>query len=115
MGLASGDYIIIRLILLELPSSDYETLVPAGLVLTGGSSNLPGIDVMAREILHLPVRIGIPTGIQGITDSLRDPAYATAVGLMLWGRKHDETPTWKYRGLGGHVRQLFSGIRNLFS
>jgi len=47
---------VIRLILLELPRSDYETLVPAGLVLTGGSSNLSGIDALGRDILQLPVR-----------------------------------------------------------
>ncbi|MBA7548596.1 Cell division protein FtsA [subsurface metagenome] len=64
---------IIRLILLELPRSEYEELVPAGLVLTGGSSNLSGIETLGRDILRLPVRVGIPTRMHGITDALRDP------------------------------------------
>jgi cell division protein FtsA len=105
---------IIRLILLELPRSDYETLVPAGLVLTGGSSNLSGIDAMGREILQLPVRVGVPTNIYGITDTLRDPAYATSVGLLLWGTNHETTQAWKPRGWGSSLWNLVSQIKKLF-
>ena len=105
---------VMRLILLELPRSDYETLVPAGLVLTGGSSNLAGIDILGRDILDLPVRVGVPTHIQGITDALRDPAYATSVGLLLWGAKHDGRSNWKTRGFGGGFRHFFSRMFNLF-
>ena len=105
---------IMRLILLELPRSDYETLVPAGLVLTGGSANLSGIDTLGREILQLPVRVGVPTHIHGITDTLRDPAYATSVGLLLWGARHEGKPVWKSRRFGTVLRRLFSRIFNLF-
>ena len=105
---------IIRLILLELPRSDYETLVPAGLVLTGGSANLSGIDVLGREILQLPVRVGVPTNIYGITDTLRDPAYATSVGLLLWGANHEGKPIWKSRGFSTSLRHLISRFKNLF-
>jgi cell division protein FtsA len=80
---------ILRLILLELPSSDYETLVPSGLVLTGGTSNLPGIETLGQQVLRMPVRVGIPKGMYGIADTLYDPAYATSVGLLLWGAKHE--------------------------
>lgn len=102
---------ILRLIMLELPRAEYETLVPAGLVLTGGSSNLSGIEALGRDILHLPVRVGVPTSMQGITDILRDPAYATSVGLLLWGAKYQGKQTWKSRGL---LRRLISRIRHLF-
>ncbi len=105
---------IIRLILLELPRSDYESLVPAGLVLTGGSSNLSGIDILGREILQLPVRIGVPTNISGITDTLRDPAFATSVGLMLWGAKNQGKSAWKSRGFGITLRHLLSRFKNMF-
>ncbi|MFC2036046.1 cell division protein FtsA [Chloroflexota bacterium] len=105
---------IIRLILLELPRSEYESLVPAGLVLTGGSSNLSGIDVLGREILRLPVRVGSPTNIDGITDSLRDPAYATSVGLLLWGAKHHNKQNWKIRGFGDGLRRLMFRMKDLF-
>ncbi len=105
---------IIRLILLELPHSEYETLVPAGLVLTGGTANLSGIDVLGRDILKLPVRVGTPTNIYGITDTLRDPAYATSVGLLLWGTKNKGTQTWKSYRFGAGLRRLISRIKNLF-
>ena len=56
-------------------------------MLTGGSSNLVGIDALGREVLKMPVRVGVPLNVYGISDQLRDPAYATAVGLLLWGMK----------------------------
>jgi len=105
---------LLRLILLEMPQSEYKSLVPAGLVLTGGSSNLSGIEVLGREMLRLPVRIGKPTGITGIADTLCDPAYATSVGLLLWGAKHGSTPNWKSNGFGSGLRHLVSQLASLF-
>ncbi len=106
---------IIRLILLELPRSEYETLVPAGLVLTGGSANLSGIEAMGRDMLDLSVRVGIPgSNVSGITDILHDPAYATSVGLLLWGAKHEGMQTWQSYGFGAVLRRLISRIKNLF-
>ena len=103
---------VIRLILLEMPRSEYESFVPGGLVLTGGSSNLSGIEAMGRDILQLPVRVGVPTNMYGIADTLRDPAYATSVGLLLWGAKNKGLQTWKTRRFG--IRNFMSRIRNLF-
>ena len=102
---------ILRLILLEMPRTEYETLVPAGLVLTGGSSNLPGLETLGHEILRLPVRVGVPTNIGGITDVLRDPAYATGVGLLLWAAKREGRQSWKSHGF---LHRFISKIRNLF-
>jgi len=106
---------IIRLIVLELPQSEYETLVPAGLVLTGGSSNLSGLEALGRNILQLPVRVGIPSNIYGIADVLHDPAYATSVGLLLWGVKHEGIQTWKGDGISSGLRRLFSRFKHIFS
>ncbi|MFC1860075.1 cell division protein FtsA [Chloroflexota bacterium] len=106
---------ILRLILLEMPRTEYEELVPAGLVLTGGSSNLPGIEALGRDILRLPVRVGTPTKIYGISDALRDPAYATSVGLLLWGAKHEGKPTWRTHRFTNSLRHLVFRIKNLFS
>jgi len=106
---------IVRLILLELPRSEYETLVPAGLVFTGGSSNLSGIDALGRDLLRLPVRVGTPTNIYGIVDALRDPAYATSVGLLLWGAKQGSRQNGKFHGFGaGGWRRLFFRLKKLF-
>jgi len=105
---------IIKLILLEMPNSEYETLVPAGLVLTGGSANLAGIATLGRDILQLPVRVGTPTNIEGITDTLYDPAYATSVGLLLWAAKHEGRQNWQPWGLNTILRRLAFRIRKLF-
>jgi cell division protein FtsA len=105
---------ILKLILLEMPNSDYEALVPAGLVLTGGSSNLAGIAALGRDILRLPVRVGAPTNIYGIGDVLRDPAYATSVGLLLWGTKHEGKKQWKSGLFGGALHRLAGQLKKLF-
>ncbi len=103
---------ILRLILLELPQSDYEALVPGGLVLTGGSANLSGIAALGREIVRLPVRIGTPTSMYGISDTLRDPAYATSVGLLLWGARNRGGQS--RRGLRASLRRFASRLTRLF-
>ncbi|MFH1646844.1 MAG: cell division protein FtsA [Chloroflexota bacterium] len=106
---------ILKLIMLEMPSSDYEALVPAGLVLTGGSSNLAGIAALGRDILRLPVRVGAPTDLYGIADVLRDPAYATSVGLLLWGTRHDGKKAWKSGFFSGALNRLARQLKSLFA
>jgi cell division protein FtsA len=105
---------IMKLIALELPS-DYQREVPAGLVLTGGCANLKGIAQLAHEVLALPVRVGAPEGVYGIADVLPDPAFATGVGLLLWGsRKHSSDRYWKNsRGVGESLRNLAIRMRKL--
>jgi cell division protein FtsA len=105
---------ILKLILLEMPNSDYEALVPAGLVLTGGSANLSGIAALGRDILKLPVRVGAPTNIYGIAEMLRDPAYATSVGLLLWGSRYQGKRPWKAGPLNSTLHRLASQLKRLF-
>lgn len=105
---------IMKLIMLELPNSEYETLVPAGVVFTGGSSNISGLAALGRDLLQLPVRVGTPTRMSGITDMLCDPAYATSVGLLLWGAKHGGGQSWQPWGLSSSLRRLAFRIRKLF-
>jgi cell division protein FtsA len=106
---------VLRLIVLELPHGEQDLLVPGGLVLTGGSSNLAGIDALGRDILHMPVRVGSPLPIHGIGDNLTDPAYATAVGLLLWGVKPKSVSSWKSRAFGINILNMVSRIKGLFS
>jgi len=72
----------------EIRKSGYDGLLPAGLVLTGGAAELPGILGLAGQILDLPARIGSPLGLHGLADSISRPAYATAVGLLQWALTH---------------------------
>lgn len=66
----------------ELRRSGFESLVAAGIVLTGGTSKMEGVVELAEEIFHMPVSIGKPRGIRGLTDIVRNPIYSTAVGLL---------------------------------
>ena len=61
--------------------------LPAGLVLTGGGSQLAGVADVGREVLGIPVRVAVPAGVGGLTDHLLTPSYATAIGLLLWAAR----------------------------
>ncbi len=76
----------------RITSSGYGQMVPAGLVLTGGSSQIPGAVELSRRLLGMPVRVGRPgehTPIQQLSRELQSPAFATSVGLLLWGLHED--------------------------
>jgi cell division protein FtsA len=79
---------IASMILQEIKRSGYDGLLPAGVVLCGGTADLPGICEVVREVVKLPVRIGRPHDLQGLVDTLTDPAYATSVGLLMWEQDH---------------------------
>jgi len=83
---------IITLILREVKRSGYDGLLAAGLVLCGGSAELAGFGDLAQNLLRMPVRVGTPQNLQGLTDVLESPAYATAVGLLLWGMRQEGEP-----------------------
>src|SRR6266699_1745167 len=72
----------------EIRKSGYDGLLPAGLVITGGTAELPGILSVAGQILDLPARIGSPLGLHGLADSISRPSYATAVGLLQCALTH---------------------------
>lgn len=75
---------IFGLVVQEIKRSGYDGLLPAGMVLTGGSSALPGIRSVASNVLGVPVRIAKPENLVGMVDRLGSPAYSTSVGLLKW-------------------------------
>lgn len=75
---------IFSLVIQEIKRSGYDGLLPAGMVLTGGTSNLPGIVEIGRQIMGVPVRIGNPENLLGMKDKLEAPAFSTSVGLLNW-------------------------------
>ena len=81
---------LFTLIQAELRRSGFEDMVAAGIVLTGGTSKMEGVVELAEEIFHMPVRVGSPQGVQGLTDIVRNPIYATGVGLLQYGMAHQE-------------------------
>jgi cell division protein FtsA len=106
---------LLQLILLEMPTSDYQTLAPCGLVLTGGTSNLSGLDELGQSLLRIPVRKGRPlsSGIYGISDILHDPSYATTLGLILWQVRGKEGSTYREKR-AGTWGSFVSLLRKLF-
>jgi len=75
---------IFTLTLQEIKRSGYDGLLPAGMVLTGGTSALPGIRQLASQVLGLPVRTAQPENLVGLVDQLKSPAFSTGVGLLHW-------------------------------
>ncbi len=104
---------LLRLVMLELPGADYAKLVPSGMVLTGGGANLPGIAELGADVTRLPVRIGVPPNLYGVSDVLRDPAYATVVGLLLWKSANQGSKNW--RAQGGSASGLSTFMKGLFA
>jgi len=73
----------------ELKTAGRDGMLPAGVILTGAAVKIPGIVELARDTLNLPVQIGFPQNFEGIVDKIDDPAYATAIGLLIWGSRFE--------------------------
>ncbi len=105
---------IFRLTLQEIKRSGYDGLLPAGMVLTGGTSALPGIRRVASEVLRLPVRTAKPENLVGLVDRLNSPAFSTSVGLLRWAmtmHSHEMTPGRRPKG---EKRMDFSNVKKWF-
>jgi cell division protein FtsA len=106
-----------ELTLQEIKRSGYDSLLPAGMVLTGGTSLLPGIRQLATRVLGMPVRTAQPEKLLGLTDKLNSPAYSTSVGLLTWAAALQALPLSDYsrRGRGGQkgTGQNWNTLTNL--
>ncbi len=100
---------IFEMVLRELKRVDCMGLLASGLVITGGGSQLNGTAMLAEEIFRKPVRSGVPKGLQGLVDTVHNPAYATGVGLILYGMKNDDEV-----GFNGDDTAVFGKILKLF-
>lgn len=90
--------------------SGFFDILAAGVVITGGTARLRGIDTLAEDIFHLPVKIGIPKQIGGLTDIVQDPIYATGVGLILYGfEKKNQILIRRGKGVG-----VFDALKKRF-
>lgn len=94
---------ICEIVMKEIKRSGYDGLLPAGVVLCGGTAELPGIRDLTREVMGLPARIGEPQNLRGLVDTLQSPAFATSVGLLEWGIKHD-LPQASGRSSSGYLK-----------
>jgi cell division protein FtsA len=92
-------------------------MLPAGLILTGGGSQLAGVAELGREVLQMPVRVVSPSGVGGLTDSILTPAYSTAIGLLQWGAsflEEGEPTRYESAPAAGLLGRLRDAVRGLF-
>jgi cell division protein FtsA len=81
---------LFTLVQAELRRSGFEDLIAAGIVLTGGTSKMEGVIELAEEIFHMPVRLGAPQNIRGLSDIVNNPIYSTGVGLLIYAMKQQQ-------------------------
>ena len=97
----------------ELRRSGFEEMIAAGIVLTGGSAKMEGAVELAEEVFHMPVRLGAPHHVDGLSEVVRNPIHATGVGLLLYGKEaiqsRGESSTSK---LG--IRSVLSRMKSWF-
>lgn len=98
---------IFYLVLREMKRSDYFDLLTCGLVITGGTAMLDGIVELAEQVFDMPVKIGYPIGFGGLKDAVKNPSFATGVGLIQYGIKHREKNNILFHG---DDTQLFDSI-----
>jgi cell division protein FtsA len=105
---------MLKLVLLRVRQAGLRQMPTGGLVLTGGCAEIPGLQDFASKTLGGPVRIGYPRGIAGLPPQLQKPSFSTAVGLLLWGIKHQgesrayrngESTPWGYKSLVHHFQR----------
>ena len=106
---------LLVLVQAELRRSGFEDLAAAGIVLTGGSSRMEGLVDLAEEVFHMPVRLGTPQYVAGLVDVVRNPIYATGVGLLLFGNQNRTQRSMEaqfgrgMRGVLGRMKSWFQG------
>ncbi len=98
----------------ELRRSGFEDMVAAGVVLTGGSSKMEGAIELAEEVFHMPVRLGLPQHVYGLSDVVRNPIHATGVGLLLYARNRAESHYLGDGQLSGGFREVWERMKSWF-
>ncbi len=104
---------LFSLIQAELRRSGFEEQIPAGIVLTGGSSKMEGAVDLAEEVFHAPVRLGAPQGVTGLVDVVRNPIHSTGVGLLLFGAQSQPAGVGPQRTSGG-VQDMWERMKQWF-
>lgn len=105
---------LLMLVQSELRRSGFEELISSGIVLTGGSSRIDGIIELAEEVFHLPVRLGTPEYDGGLCEIVRNPIYATGIGLVQFGHANSHRLE-KITAKPSRIKSEFGRVKNWFS
>jgi cell division protein FtsA len=81
-------------------------------VLTGAGVKMPGVVDLARETLNLPVQIGFPQNFDGVVDKIDDPAYATAIGLAIWGSRFEGQSGYAFKFRSLNMGKTWQSVKN---
>ena len=98
----------------ELRRSGFEESIPAGIVITGGSAKMEGAVELAEEVFHIPVRLGSPQNVEGLSDVVRNPIHATGVGLLLFGRDSVDRRSYSKTSIKNNVTDKLDQIKGWF-
>jgi cell division protein FtsA len=105
---------LFSLVASKLRRSGFEDFISAGIVLTGGASNIAGAAELAESIFQMPVRVGMPQNISGLIDVRQNPSFATGVGLMLHGVQQQDNGLSRF-DLDRSVTGIWSRMRGWFN
>ena len=106
---------LFTLIQSELRRSGFEDLIASGIVLTGGAAKMEGVIDLAEEIFHMPVSLGSPRNVAGLKEIVRNPVYATGVGLLQYGLEREkEMPGVRGTRWGGAYARLKNWMNDNF-
>jgi cell division protein FtsA len=98
----------------ELRRSGFEELIAAGVIITGGSAKMEGAVELAEEVFHMPVRLGAPQYVDGLVDVVRNPIYATGVGLLLYGYESITRRGQRNTPVSGSIGDLLGRMKSWF-
>lgn len=107
---------LFQLVQAELRRSGFEELIASGIVLTGGAAKMQGVIELAEEVFHVPVRLGVPQYVSGLSEVVRNPIYATGVGLLMYGKQQLAMPRSSsgsddgFSGVLTKMKKWFSGF-----
>lgn len=102
---------IYELIANEIKKTGFEEMLASGAVITGGTSILEGMPELGEEVLGLPMRRALPRGVGGLVDVVKSPVFATGIGLLLFGARHQHNPVEPKRG---GFRRVFGRVADWF-
>lgn len=100
---------LLSLIRDDLQRAGLDGQIPAGFVLAGGGARLHGLDELAEQSFHLPVRIAEPKGLADLPEQVAQPEYATVVGLVLYGVKARRNAPQRAGNLVSKLKSMFAG------
>lgn len=110
-------YEIMEMVKAEVDAQGFDKQLPAGIVVTGAASLMRGVVEAAQDVLKLPSRLGVPTGVSSMADVVASPAYATALGLVkyAWGQSAGGSASGSRRRSGGFAASVRDWFREIFS